>query len=210
MRWRPGYPGTVERPADPDAPESPPGPAPAPAPVAALREPADQLDPRVMRLWALEGLIGVAVLAGVAGVVLGLVTAFGDLGLPLLAWSLLVAAVVGGAILALTTPRLRYRMLRFEVTPLGLYVQRGWLWRSWTIVPHSRIQAVETTVGPLERVLGLATVEVRTASGEGSAAVPGLSQALVETLSAELAAAAGEGDGLTSPRAGLEPAPPAP
>ena len=79
------------------------------------------------------------------------------------------------------------------MTPLGLYVQRGWITRSWTIVPHSRIQAVETSSGPLERSLGLATVEVRTASA-AAARIPGLDEGRIARLREALAALAGEGE----------------
>ena len=94
-------------------------------------------------------------------------------------WLVRLSAVA----VALVAPRIAYRFLRFEVTPLGLYVQRGWLTRSWTLVPHSRIQAVETSSGPLERALGLATVEVRTASA-AAARIPGLDEGRIARLRA--------------------------
>lgn len=167
---------------------------PNPAGTAALRAPARTLDPRVGRLWALQGLAGVLAVAVVAAVALGVLATADRLGRPALAWSLLAGGAAIATALAVGGARLRHRAFAWEVTPLGLFVQRGWAWRRWTIVPHSRIQAVETSVGPLQRRLGLATVQVRTASGEGGARLPGLAQDMVAALSAELAAAAGPGD----------------
>lgn len=167
---------------------------PTPAGTAALRPPARGLDPRVRRLWALEGLAGVLALVLVATLALVVLTLTDRLGRPAVWWSVLAAGAVAGAALAALAAWMRHRAFRWEVTPLGLYVQRGWVWRTSTIVPHRRIQAVETTVGPLQRALGLATVEVRTASATGGAGVPGLSREMVGTLSAELAAAAGTED----------------
>ena len=105
----------------------------------------------------------------------------------------LAGLVALGVAASLIGPGIAYRFLRFEVTPLGLYVQRGWITRSWTIVPHSRIQAVETSSGPLERSLGLATVEVRTASA-AAARIPGLDEGRIARLREDLAALAGEGE----------------
>jgi uncharacterized protein len=157
-----------------------------------LRPPAESLDPRVRRLWALQGLILTAVVVGVGAVVILVVAMAGDPPTAALAAGLAGLAAVGVAA-ALVGPRIAYRFLRFEVTPLGLYVQRGWLTRSWTIVPHSRIQTVESSSGPLERALGLASVEVRTASA-AAVRIRGLDEARIARLREELAALAGEGE----------------
>jgi len=146
----------------------------------------------VRRLWAVE--IALTTLAlGATGAV-ALVVAAMTADPPTVPLAAALAGVVGAGLVAgAVAPRVRYRFLRFEVTPLGLYVQRGWLTRTWTIVPHSRIQTVETTSSPLARALGIATVEVRTASSE-AARVPGLDEARSARLRDELAEAAGEGE----------------
>jgi membrane protein YdbS with pleckstrin-like domain len=156
-----------------------------------LRPPGESLDPRVRRLWALHGLIATGAVAVLGAIAIVAWSMAGDAPTAALAAGLAgvvalgVAASVAGAAIA-------YRFLRFEVTPLGLYVQRGWITRSWTIVPHARIQAVETSSGPLERALGLATVEVRTAS-TAAARIPGLDEGRIARLRDDLAAMAGEG-----------------
>ena len=157
-----------------------------------LRPPAESLDPRVRRLWALHGLIatGVVTALGIAAIVIWSMA--GDPPAAALAGGL-AGLVALGVAASLIGPGIAYRFLRFEVTPLGLYVQRGWITRSWTIVPHSRIQAVETSSGPLERSLGLATVEVRTASA-AAARIPGLDEGRIARLREDLAALAGEGE----------------
>ncbi len=65
-------------------------------------------------------------------------------------------------------PRYKYAVHRWEVTPDGIYTLTGWLSRTWILVPISRIQTVDVTRGPLQRLFGLATVSVRTASAQGS------------------------------------------
>lgn len=157
-----------------------------------LRPPAESLDPRVRRLWAIQGLIVTAIVIAIGAAVTAVWSIAGDPPAAAL-WAGLAGLAAVGAAASLAGARVAYRFLRFEVTPLGLYVQRGWLTRSWTIVPHSRIQAVETSSGPLERALGLASVEVRTASA-ATARVPGLDEARIARLSEDLAALAGEGE----------------
>jgi uncharacterized protein len=157
-----------------------------------LRPPAESLDPRVRRLWAIHGLIPTGVVAVIGIVAIVAWSMAGDPPVAALAAGL-VGLVALGVAASLIGVGIAYRFMRFEVPPLGLYVQRGWLTRSWTIVPHTRIQAVETTSGPLERALGLATVEVRTASA-AAARIPGLDEGRIARLREDLAAMAGEGE----------------
>jgi uncharacterized protein len=160
-----------------------------------LREPALQLDPRVRTLWTLEWALGAALAAAATAAVAGLL-AFGDEGRPAV-----TAAIAGGALTALLAvaavlqPRLAYRRFRYEITELGLYVARGRLWRRWQVVPHARVQTVDTKSGPFERALGLVSVAVTTASSEGGTAIPGLDRQIADALVTELARRAGIEEG---------------
>ena len=55
-----------------------------------------------------------------------------------------------------------------------LLVRHGLLVRRLSIVPYGRMQFVDVTAGPLERLLGLATVTMHTAAAASDARVPGL------------------------------------
>jgi membrane protein YdbS with pleckstrin-like domain len=55
-----------------------------------------------------------------------------------------------------------------------LVVTRGVLWRRIDLVPYGRLQMVDVTSGPLERLFGIATVRVHTASPSTRAHIPGL------------------------------------
>ena len=85
-------------------------------------------------------------------------------------------------------PLWRYRVHRWEVTEDAVYTLEGWLTRTWRIVPISRIQTVDTTRGPLQQLLGLTSIRVRTASHAGSTSI--------EQLRAPLAAAVAHDLGL--------------
>jgi uncharacterized protein len=85
-------------------------------------------------------------------------------------------------------PLWRYRVHRWEVTADAVYTLEGWVTRTWRIVPISRIQTVDTTRGPLQQLLGLTSVSVRTASHAGSTSI--------EQLAAPTAAAVAHDLGL--------------
>ena len=97
--------------------------------------------------------------------------------------------------LAVVAAGLDYRRFRYEVTDLGLYVASGWLWRSHQVVPHARVQTVDTTAGPLLRAFGLVSVHVRTASAHGGTSIPGLTFDVADRLVEELARRAGIEEG---------------
>lgn len=160
-----------------------------------LRDPALQLDPRVQMLWMLEWGLAAVVCAGVT-------TAFAvPLAVAGEGSSALLVAAVGGAvtllvaILAVVQPRLAYRRFRYEITDLGLYVARGRLFRRWQVVPHARVQTVDTKRGPLERSFGLVSVAVSTASASGGTDIPGLDRLVAAALVEELARRAGIDEG---------------
>lgn len=55
-----------------------------------------------------------------------------------------------------------------------LLVRHGVLHRQLVVVPYGRMQLVEVTSGPLARRLGLASVQLHTASAGTDASIPGL------------------------------------
>ncbi len=160
-----------------------------------LRPPANRLDPRMHTYWLVESLLATAA-AAVITIVATVVTALA--GAETAAW---IVGLVGGVIVvglgasSFVTPRLDYRNFGYEVTELGLYVASGWLWRRWQVVPHARVQTVDTTAGPLLRAFGLVSVEVSTASAAGSTSIPGLRPPVADALVTELARHAGIEEG---------------
>ncbi len=55
-----------------------------------------------------------------------------------------------------------------------LYIRHGVLVRTLVAVPYGRMQFVDVTAGPLERALGLAQIELHTATPGTKARIPGL------------------------------------
>lgn len=72
--------------------------------------------------------------------------------------------------------------LGYKVRPTDLLIERGIMYRETVVVPYARMQYVDVTAGPLERVFGLATVTLHTASAGSDATVPGLKRADADRL----------------------------
>lgn len=133
-----------------------------------LRPPRESLDPRVRLWWRVHGLVWPLLLAAVLAV-LGLL-------ISPLAWFLPLAGGVAvvGLLVALLLPAYWYRIHRWELTEDAVYTRSGFVWQEWRAAPLSRIQTVDTTRGPLQQALGLATLVVTTASSKGAVTVAGL------------------------------------
>ena len=97
---------------------------------------------------------------------------------------------------------LRRFVLGYTLTEKGFVVRYGLLTRTLVVVPYARIQSVRVRQGPVQRLLGLATVHADTAGGSLSAVAEHRDAAEARALAEELAeqsraarrAAAGPGD----------------
>jgi uncharacterized protein len=97
-----------------------------------------------------------------------------------------VTAVVGAA----TIPYLRYRRWRYEIRERDLFLARGGIFITRTLIPFDRIQFVETREGPLDHVFGLQQLVVYTAAGRAGL-IPGLAVAEAQAIREELSTVAG-------------------
>lgn len=75
----------------------------------------------------------------------------------------------------LVVPARRYRRLGYALHPNLLQVVRGWLFHTDTIVPLVRVQHIDVTRGPLDKMFGTATLVLHTAGTHNSiVGLPGL------------------------------------
>lgn len=160
----------------------------APAPTATARS-LDRLHPRAITLWRLgtflRGLMFVAV-AVVAEVVIRV-----PFPADILAFTLAVITLFA----TILYPPARYRAWGYRLRDSDLYLRHGVFFRTTTIVPHARIQHVDTRHGPIDSFLGLADVVVFTAGTRGAIiTIPALDAATAESLRDRLAALSGAGD----------------
>ncbi len=102
-------------------------------------------------------------------------------------WALVVAVVLGvGA--GVWVIRRQVPAITWVEAPEELVVRRGRLFRTVVSVPYGRLQYVDVQSGPLTRRLGMATVELHTASPVSGGRIPGLPTEEAEALRGRLAA----------------------
>ena len=80
-------------------------------------------------------------------------------------------------------PQRIYRFLGYRLTGSLLQVVRGWMFHTDTIVPFVRVQHIDVTRGPVEKLFGTATLVVHTAGTHNSiVTVPGLAPESAEEI----------------------------
>lgn len=68
----------------------------------------------------------------------------------------------------------RVRSFGYAERADDLLVTSGIMFRRLVVVPYGRMQLVDITAGPLDRRLGVATVQLHTAAASTNATIPGL------------------------------------
>ncbi len=96
--------------------------------------------------------------------------------------AVLVVAALMVASLGLVYVGRRFRSWGYLERVEDLLVRRGVMFERLSVVPYGRMQTVEVTAGPLERSLGLATVQLHTASAATDARIPGLDRSTAADL----------------------------
>ena len=149
---------------------------------AILSDPSGYLRPSP-RMWTARRLSLAIVATPLAAIALAPAWGFGGAvaGVPV------AAAVVVAAASALLLLRGRYRSWAYLERADDLIVRRGLLFRQVTVVPYGRMQLIDITAGPIDRLFGLATVQLHTAAAATDARIPGLTQEEAERLRDRLA-----------------------
>ena len=91
--------------------------------------------------------------------VLGDMPVHGALSIVVPLAALLVVAIV---------PQRTYRRLRYRLTDRMLHSVRGWMIHTDTLVPFVRVQHLDVTRGPLDKLFGTASLVVHTAGTHNS------------------------------------------
>ena len=149
--------------------------------MVTLADPAHPPSRKAPLVWALGAAIPLTVLV-VAQVVWFLLDVR-------LAWLHVAAAAVtaaGVVLYVVVAPLWRYRVHRWEIGAQAVYTRTGWLVQERRIAPISRVQTVDTQRGPLDRLFGLATVTVTTASSAGAVRIIALDSDVADRIVAQL------------------------
>ncbi len=166
---------------------TPTGPEPSPVPPATPSTgPFDPpgitwqgVSPRLVQARLISS-TATAVVPVVAGIVLAVV---------LSPWFWFLAGVPAALLLwaVLLVPR-QVRAIGYAERDDDLLIRKGILFRSLVVVPYGRMQFVDVEAGPLDRKLGIAKVQLHTASANTDADIPGLVPDEAERLRDRLSA----------------------
>ena len=99
-----------------------------------------------------------------------------------------VAVLIGGAVAAVWFARNRFRGWEFQARDEDLIGERGVLIHRLSVVPYGRMQFVDVSAGPIDRIFRLATVKLHTAAAASDARIPGLERDEAARLRDRLAA----------------------
>ncbi|MBA8817695.1 hypothetical protein FHX48_002800 [Microbacterium halimionae] len=99
-----------------------------------------------------------------------------------------IALVVIAWTLAIT-PR-QVRSFGYQLRDDDLIMRRGILWQRVVAVPYGRMQLVDITHGPLDRLVGIAQLKLVTAAATSGVVLPGLTQRAADELRDTLIAVA--------------------
>lgn len=162
-------------------------PAP-PGAAEVLRPPAHQVSPRAKAWWTVRAAIRWVIVIPLVTIAIAVI--------PDVPWFVAVAAFLVLAAVAaahmIVMPRFRYAFHRWEINAVAVYSQAGWLTRTRVLIPVARVQVIDTVSGPLERMFGLSTVTVTTASSAGTVRISGLPTETAQAIAAGLTVSAAE------------------
>jgi len=134
------------------------------------------------RLWKMRCLE-----AGVVGAVVALIAGLSAAQAGTAAGAGAAAGAVVVTAIALMFLRNRFRSWKYQERAEDLVVKRGVAFRRLSVVPYGRMQFVDVTAGPIERLFRLSTIKLHTAAAATDARIPGLEQAEAARLRDQLA-----------------------
>lgn len=140
---------------------------PHPTAATGAAERAQALATEVVTVWRLQSIARWSVTWIVA-------TSIGAFLLPTLRWVPAVVTALAAVTAVTIMPGWRHHRWRWQLTNDALELSHGIFIRRHVAVPYFRIQQIDVTRSPLERLMGIATVEVTTASATGTARIPGI------------------------------------
>lgn len=126
-----------------------------------------KLDPRVRIVWAVSSALPVLVI-GAVGVVASLVAGNAALA-GVIAAVAIVLAIVGVSIVGW-----RWRCWEWSAWDDAIELRHGVISTRASVVPYHRIQQIDIHRDPVDRILGLSKLILRTAAATSDATLPGI------------------------------------
>ena len=134
-----------------------------------------RLHPRIRVVWAIGAVVPWVILGGVGAAIAG-ATGHADLAGLIVGVSLLLILV------GLSIVGWRWRCWGWSAWDDALELHHGVLTQRASVVPYHRIQQIDIHRDPLDRMMGLSKLILRTAAATTDAELPGISAAHADEL----------------------------
>jgi uncharacterized protein len=153
------------------------------------------LHPRVRTLWWIKGAVSDLVFLGIVSGAITVAAANTTWSPP--DWWRAVPVGLWVLLLAIRAVYVRaaYQRWKFSFGEDHLELRYGLWWRRTSSLPYHRLQQVDEAQGPLERWLGMARVQLRSAAATTDAAIPGIASGDVAEIRRLLMQSASRSDG---------------
>lgn len=153
-----------------------------------LEPPLKKPHPTVLKVWRFSSFISTGVFLLLV-LTLDLVISLSEASWPFPTGFPTLCAAVLFLPMAWYIPKLQYDRWRYAIRDEDVLVSYGVVWRTRRCLPRLRIQHVDITSGPIDRMLGLVHLSLYTAGAVGTVAkIPGLTPVEAETIRADLLA----------------------
>lgn len=117
--------------------------------------------------YVVAGVVSCIILIFGSPVLISLVSSWSKVFFGFLGWMVLAGLLLCGAHV---WPKLTFRNTRWRLNETGLEIQRGVWWKHQIAVPTARVQHVDVSQGPVQRLFELGTLTIHTA-GTSNASV---------------------------------------
>lgn len=145
------------------------------------------LHPNVVKAWRLSRLIWAPIVGVFLGVQEYTVGKFWreHVAIPPFAITITVVALL--VILAFVLPTMQYKRWRYAIRKDDVLINYGLVWRVRRCIPRLRIQHVDISSGPFQRMLGIVSLNLYTAGVMGAVGqIPGITGPQAERIREQL------------------------
>lgn len=151
------------------------------------------LDPRMVAVWTvLASIPAVLVLGAVSAI--DFIGASEGLDLPGPRGSVTLITTAIAALVVTAYPRAAYRRWRYELGDDELRLRHGVFFRNDAVLPYYRVQHIDVTQGPIDRMMNLSRLVIHTASAGTDKEIPGVASEVAEALRRTILGRTGPGD----------------
>lgn len=149
----------------------------------------------MVTLWIISGLLRNLGVIAVLGALLFILDRTGRIEIAPPVFGVLAVIAVVTIPVQIAYSRLAYRRWWYRLGDIGLETASGVWWQRCAAMPYHRLQQVDIAQGPLQRRLGISSVQLRSAAATTDAALPGVDDREVDALRRLLLERAGHDDG---------------